>query len=268
MLIPGPMATRSAIEFEHVSKHFDGAAVVLSDINLTVEPREFMVIVGASGSGKSTLLRLINRLSEPTSGVVRVDGASVQSVDAVALRRGIGYVFQEVGLFPHMTVEENVAVTPRLLGWQKDEISRRVDELLELVQLDPTLKSRFPDQLSGGQRQRVGLARALAARPQIMLMDEPFAALDPVTRDALGQDYRRLHDALCLTTLMITHDMLEALTLADRISVLSAGSIIAQGPPSALASHEHPNVRELMQAPLRQAGRVATLFADAGVAGA
>ena len=180
-------------------------------------------MVGASGSGKTTLLRLINRLADPSSGTVRIGGVDAASVDPVALRRRIGYVFQEVGLFPHMTVAENIAITPRLLGWDRARMAARVDELLGLVRLDADYRARLPHQLSGGERQRVGVARALAAGPEMVLMDEPFAALDPLTREALGQDYRTLHDKLGLTTLMITHDMVEALELADRIAVLRGG---------------------------------------------
>jgi osmoprotectant transport system ATP-binding protein len=170
-------------------------------------------------------------------------------------------VFQEVGLFPHMTVAENIAITPQLLRWEPERMAARVDELLELVRLDQAYRARFPHQLSGGERQRVGVARALAARPDIVLMDEPFAALDPLTRDALAQDYRRLHDQLALTTVMITHDMLEALGLADRIAVLRSGSLIAEGAPSLLMLHEHAYVRQLMQAPRKVAERVNALLA-------
>jgi osmoprotectant transport system ATP-binding protein len=158
-------------------------------------------------------------------------------------------------------VAENIAITPRLLGWDTERIAQRVDELLELVRLDRSYRARFPDELSGGEKQRVGVARALAARPDIMLMDEPFAAVDPIVRDALGQDYRRLHDTLGLTTVMITHDVLEALGLADRIIVLRAGRLIADGPPSSLLNHENAYVRELMQTPRRIAERVSTLLA-------
>jgi osmoprotectant transport system ATP-binding protein len=265
MVCGSVMDSSSAIVFEHVSKRFDGAAVpVLDDVCLTVPDKTFMVIVGASGSGKTTLLRFVNRLADPTSGLVSVGGAEVGTVDPISLRRRIGYVFQETGLFPHMTVEDNIAITPQLLGWDAAEKSARVDELMTLVRLDAPLKSRLPHQLSGGQRQRVGIARALAARPRIMLMDEPFAALDPLTRDSLGQDYRRLHEELDLTTLMITHDMLEALTLADRISVLSQGKIIVSGAAASLVDHQHPHVSELMRAPRRQAERVSALFGDRG----
>ena len=255
------MPQDAAITFENVTKRFSDEAPALDRVTLAVQSREFLAIVGASGSGKTTLLQLINRLSEPSEGHVRVGEADVQSLDPIALRRRIGYVFQEVGLFPHMTVAENIAITPRLLGWDEARMAERVDELLELVRLALIYRNRMPHQLSGGERQRVGIARALAARPDIMLMDEPFAALDPLTRDALGQDYRRLHDALGLTTVMITHDVLEALGLADRIAVLRAGSVVCDGVPSAVMACEHAYVRELMQAPRKIADRVAALLA-------
>ena len=255
------MTDDPAIALKDVTKRFGDGAAALDQVSLTVQRREFLAIVGASGSGKTTLLRLVNRLSEPTSGTLHIGGTNVQSLEPVGLRRRIGYVFQEVGLFPHMTVAENIAITPNLLGWDTDRKSARVSELLDLVRLDRSYGARFPAQLSGGERQRVGVARALAAGPEIVLMDEPFAALDPLTRDGLGQDYRRLHDELGLTSVMITHDMLEALGLGDRIVVLQRGRIIADGPPSMLAASEHAYVRELMQTPRRIAQRVGALLA-------
>lgn len=255
------MTDSPAIALQGVTKRYGHRAPALEDVSLAVQPRQFLAIVGASGSGKTTLLRLINRLSDPSSGTVSVGGTDTQSVDAVTLRRRIGYVFQDVGLFPHMTVAENIAITPHLLGWDEARKSARVDELLDLVRLDRRYGVRFPSQLSGGERQRVGVARALAAGPEIVLMDEPFAALDPLTRDALGQDYRRLHDDLRLTTVMITHDMLEALGLADRIVVLQSGRMLADGAPSDLMGDANPYVRELMQTPRKIAERVSALLA-------
>jgi osmoprotectant transport system ATP-binding protein len=255
------MAQTAAIELEEVTKRYGGHAPALDRVSMAVERCEFLVIVGASGSGKTTLLQLINRLSEPTTGTVRIAGVEARTLDAIALRRRIGYVFQEVGLFPHMTVAENIAITPRLLDWDEPRKAARIEELLGLVRLDPGYRTRFPDQLSGGERQRVGVARALAAGPDVVLMDEPFAALDPLTREALAQDYRRLHDELGLTTVMITHDVLEALGLADRIVVLHGGRVIADGMPFELMTHEHAGVRELMQTPRRIAERVGTLLA-------
>ncbi len=254
------MPEHAAIAFEDVSKRFGDAAPALAGVSFTVKPREFLVIVGASGSGKTTLLQLINRLSEPTAGRLRIGGVEAHTLDPTVLRRRIGYVFQEVGLFPHMTVAENIAITPRLLGWDQQRQAARADELLGLVRLDAGYRTRFPHQLSGGERQRVGVARALAAGPDVVLMDEPFAALDPLTRDGLAQDYRRLHDELHLTTVMITHDVLEALGLADRIVVLQAGRIIAEGTPSGMMTHQHAYVRELMQTPRRVAERVGALL--------
>jgi osmoprotectant transport system ATP-binding protein len=234
---------------------------VLERVSLDVHEREFIAVVGPSGSGKTTLLRLINRLIDPSAGIVRVEGEDVQTVDAVALRRRIGYVFQGVGLFPHMTVAENIAITPRLLGWDEKRTAARIDELLDLVRLDRAKHhDRFPAQLSGGEAQRVGVARALAATPKIVLMDEPFGALDPLTRDALGDDYRRLHDQFGLTTVMITHDTLEAVLLADRIVVMHGGHVVAEGTPQSLMQDTQDDyVRELMATPRRQAERLRAL---------
>jgi osmoprotectant transport system ATP-binding protein len=259
------MTRYSAIRFEGVTKRFDGRSQpALDGVDLSVEPREFVVIVGASGSGKTTLLQLINRLSEPTGGSLTIGGTAATALDPIELRRRTGYVFQEVGLFPHMSVAENIAITPKLLGWEAARIDARVGGLLGLVRLGADYGSRFPAQLSGGERQRVGVARALAAEPEVVLMDEPFSALDPLTRDALAQDYRRLHDELQLTSVMITHDMLEALAVADRIVVLQSGRIVADGTPKSLIEHEHAYVRELMQSPRKVAERVAALLDTGG----
>jgi osmoprotectant transport system ATP-binding protein len=257
-----PPTATATIAFDSVSKSYgNGSRRVLDDVSLAVGEREFLAIVGPSGSGKTTLLRLVNRLIDPTGGVVRVAGEDVRTVDPIVLRRRIGYVFQGVGLFPHMTVAENIGITPRLLGQDAAAIARRVDELIELVRLDRTTHSRrFPHELSGGERQRVGVARALAANPRIVLMDEPFGALDPLTRDALSQDYRALHDKLGLTTVLITHDMMEALLLADRIAVMRNGRLVADGTPDAMMAHTSDDfVSELMQTPRRQADRLNAL---------
>jgi osmoprotectant transport system ATP-binding protein len=253
-----------AISFERVSVDYGAGRRALDDVSLQSQAGQFLAIVGPSGSGKTTLLRLINRLSDPTSGVVRVNGEEIRSRDPIALRRRIGYVFQGVGLFPHMTVAENVAITPKLLGWDATRRAARAKELLALTRLDQSYLTRFPDQLSGGERQRVGIARALAAEPEIMLMDEPFSALDPSTRDALGQDYRDLHDRLGLTTVMVTHDMLEALLLADRIAVMRDGRIIAHDTPAALMRDRNDFVRDLMQVPRRHAERLNAFMAGPG----
>jgi osmoprotectant transport system ATP-binding protein len=265
------IAAQPAIEFDNIIKRFggdpngSGEVVALNGISLKVPAREFLVVVGPSGTGKTTLLRLINRLSEPTEGVVRFEGEDVRALDPIQLRRRIGYVFQGVGLFPHMTVAENIAITPRLLGWRKDKRESRTETLLELVRLAPVeYRHRLPRELSGGERQRVGVARAIAAEPHVVLMDEPFGALDPLTRDAVGQDYRRLHDELGLTTVMITHDMLEAVMLADRIAVLNHGKLIEEGTPHKLmTAAETDYVRELMQMPRTQAARLRKLMEGA-----
>jgi osmoprotectant transport system ATP-binding protein len=257
------MTQNAAISIEAVSKNYgDGTPMVLDRLSLDVRAREFLAIVGPSGSGKTTLLRLINRLVEPTTGTVRVEGDDVRSVDPISLRRRIGYVFQGVGLFPHMTVAENIAITPKLLGMDAAGMAARVDELIALVRLDRGKhRDRFPHQLSGGERQRVGVARAIAAKPRIVLMDEPFGALDPLTRDAITEDYRRLHDELGLTSVMITHDTLEAVLLADRVVVLRDGRIIADGTPQQLMRHaEDTYVRQLMQTPRRHAERLGALM--------
>ena len=253
-----------AIEFDNVIKRFgDDRGAALDRVTLAVAAREFLSVVGPSGSGKSTLLRLVNRLTTPTAGAVRFAGEDVRSVDPISLRRRIGYVFQGIGLFPHMTVAENVVITPRLLGWDETRRAARVDELLDLVRLPARYRDRLPGELSGGEQQRVGVARALAAGPHVVLMDEPFGALDPLTRDAISQDYRRLHDELGLTTVMITHDVLEAVLLADRIAVMHGGKLLEQGSPRDLmAGAKHEYVRNLMQAPRVQAARLQKLLGD------
>jgi osmoprotectant transport system ATP-binding protein len=250
------------IAFEHVRKHFDGgrgapAVLAVNDVSLEVASGEFLAVVGASGSGKTTLLRLANRLIVPDSGRIVIDRADIANVDPIALRRSIGTVFQSGGLFPHMSVADNIGITPKLSGWPVTQIAARIDELMALVRLDPAIhRDRLPSQLSGGQRQRVSVARALAARPHIVLMDEPFGALDPLTRDVLGEDYRRLHRELGLTTIMITHDMAEAVLLADRIAVMREGRIIAQGTAAELATSDDADVDALLQTPRRQADRL------------
>jgi osmoprotectant transport system ATP-binding protein len=245
-----------AIELSGVEKRYSGHAA-LAGVSLSLEAGVFTALVGGSGSGKTTLLKTINRLVTPDAGEVRVMGDNVMVALPHLLRRKIGYVFQEIGLFPHLTVAENIAVTPRLLGWDKKRIDGRVANLLGLVDLPLEVADRKPDALSGGQRQRVGVARALAAEPKLMLMDEPFGALDPLTRDALGTDYRNLHDRLGLTTVMVTHDMAEAVLLADRIVVLRDGRVVADGTPAELlANTTDEGVRALLEAPRRQAERL------------
>jgi osmoprotectant transport system ATP-binding protein len=252
-----------SIEFDRVSFSYGDGRPVLRDVSLTIHPGEVFALVGRSGSGKTTALRLINRLALPASGRVSVEGRSTHEWDPILLRRHAGFVLQDIALFPHMTVAENIGITPRLLGQDAGAIARRVDELIELVRLDrSTHGRRFPHELSGGERQRVGVARALAASPRIVLMDEPFGALDPLTRDALSQDYRALHDTLGLTTVMITHDMMEALLLADRIAVMREGCLVADGTPNEMMAHSGDDfVSELMQTPRRQADRLNALKA-------
>ena len=254
------------IAFTNVFKRFDGGRVVAVDgVSLDVAEGEFLAIVGGSGSGKTTLLRLANRLIEADGGRITVEGEDVRASDPVLLRRRIGYVFQSGALFPHMSVAGNIGITPRLLGWTEQAISARVDELLDLVRLERApYRDRLPHELSGGQRQRVGVARALAAKPRIVLMDEPFGALDPLTRDALGDDYRELHRQLGLTTVMITHDMTEAILLADRIAVMRSGRLLAQGTPAELAASRDEYVGELLRTPRRQVERLSAALPRAG----
>lgn len=250
-----------AIAYDNVGKSFEqGRVKAIDGISLDVPDGQFLAIVGGSGSGKTTLLRLANRLIDPDSGTVRIQGNDVRELNPIAVRRSIGYVFQSGGLFPHMTVAENIGITPRLLGTPAHDISVRVTELTDLVRLERDHRNRFPHELSGGQRQRVGVARALAAKPKIVLMDEPFGALDPLTRDALGEDYRALHRRLGLTTVMITHDMTEALLLADRIAVMRAGLLVAQGSAQELSESTDPYVGELLNTPRRQAERLQELL--------
>ena len=260
------------IAYAHVGKSFDGGrgaerVVAVDDVSLQVAEGEFLAIVGGSGSGKTTLLRLTNRLIEADTGHITIEGADVRAVDPVQLRRRIGYVFQSGGLFPHMSVADNIGITPKLLGTPAAEISARVNDLLDLVRLDRAQhRDRLPEALSGGQRQRVGVARALAAHPRIVLMDEPFGALDPLTRDALGDDYRALHNKLKLTTVMITHDMTEAILLADRVVVMRGGRLLAEGTPAELSASRDPYVGELLRTPRRQAERLGALLPRGGAA--
>jgi len=251
------------IALRDITKRY-GALTAIDGLALAFEPGTFTALLGGSGSGKTTALKTINGLITPDAGQVMIDGRPAGDEAGWALRRRIGYVFQEIGLFPHMTVAENIAIGPRLAGWNKPDIAPRIAELLKLVDLPADVGARLPAALSGGQRQRVGVARALAAKPKIMLMDEPFGALDPVTRDALGRDYRALHEQLGLTTVMVTHDVWEALLLADRIVVLDRGRMLADATPGELlAGHDDPRVQALMETPRRQAERVRALAGGA-----
>lgn len=219
------------IEIDHISKRFDGATVV-DDVSFTVEAGEICVIVGTSGSGKTTLLRMINRLIEPSAGRIAVDGADIASIPVHQLRRQIGYAIQGHGLFPHRTVAQNIATVPRLLGWDKARIAARVDELMDLFQLDPgQFRDRLPAELSGGQQQRVGVARALAASPRLLLMDEPFGALDPIIRNKAREDLKTIQRQLGTTIVLVTHDMNEAIGLGDRIAVMDQGRLLQYDTP-------------------------------------
>ena len=251
------------IDLREIGKSWNGRRAV-GPLNLTVAAGEFVAVLGGSGCGKTTALKMINGLITPDEGEAWVAGERVSAATAWRLRRRIGYVFQEIGLFPHMTVADNIACGPVLAGWDERRIAARVDELLDLVALPRDFGVRLPSDLSGGQRQRVGVARALGAGPALMLMDEPFGALDPITRDTLGQAWRALHDRLGLTTVMVTHDVMVALLLADRIVVMEAGVVIADGTPSALLARDADvRVQALMATPRRQAARIEALAAQA-----
>jgi osmoprotectant transport system ATP-binding protein len=230
------MPQRGAIvAFEHVSKHYPGGTAALSDLTLTVPAGAICALVGPSGGGKTTALKIVNRLIEPTSGRVLIDGRDVMAEDPVRLRRRIGYVIQQVGLFPHRSVAENVATVPELLGWPAQRIRDRVRDLLELVGLDPArYTERYPAQLSGGERQRVGVARALAAEPPVMLMDEPFGAVDPIVRERLQDEFLRIHERLGMTVLFVTHDIDEAIKMGGRVAVLQSGRLVQYAPPAEL----------------------------------
>ncbi len=252
-----PEQTRS-FSFKNVSKAYAGGVAAVDDVSLEIAGGSFVALVGISGSGKSTLLKTVNRLIEPSGGEVRIGGKAVSAEPAHLLRRRIGYVFQNVGLFPHMSVGENVAIGMRLAGVR--DTAARVAELLALVELPAEMAVRMPDALSGGQRQRVGVARALACTPGILLMDEPFGALDPVTRAGLGKAIRALHDRLELTTILVTHDMAEALLLADRVLVMQAGRIVADATPAELLGGKGGAAADaLLAVPREQAERLSAL---------
>ncbi len=240
MTAPSPSSRAATVEFDHVTKSYadraakPGAPGAVNDLSLSVPAGRICVLVGPSGCGKTTTLKMVNRLIEPTSGRILIDGVDAASRDVTELRRGIGYVIQHTGLFPHQTIEENVVTVPRLLGWSKSTMAARAEELLALVGLEPaTYARRYPAQLSGGERQRVGVARALAADPPIMLMDEPFGAVDPIVREHLQNEFLRLQEQLAKTILFVTHDIDEAIKMGDLVAVLQTGGIVAQfGPPA------------------------------------
>jgi osmoprotectant transport system ATP-binding protein len=238
-----------AIEFRDVSFTRPGGTRVLARFNLAVETGEVVALVGRSGAGKTTILKLVNRLLLPDAGDVSVEGRTTREWDPIELRRHVGYVLQDVGLFPHMSIAQNVGLLPRLERWPDERIRERVAELLQLVGLPPSqFEARWPDELSGGQRQRVGVARALALDPIVLLMDEPFGALDPVTRAELHGEFHRIQQHVRKTVIIVTHDMGEAFALADRIGVIDEGQLVAFERPDAIARGRDPRVRRLLEA--------------------
>jgi len=242
------MPQQPAIEFVHVSYRLENSRELLFDINLAIAPGEVFMLLGRSGSGKTTSLKLINRLLTPTEGEVRVEGIPTTRWDAIALRRKVGYAIQEVGLFPHYTVEQNIALVPKLERWPKEKITDRVRQVMSLVDLPADFLNRYPDQLSGGQRQRVGLARALAANPPILLMDEPFGALDPLSRVQLQREFRQLQQRLKKTVAFVTHDVGEALLLGDRIALLQEGRLLSIQTPREFLATDDPTTRSYVDA--------------------
>jgi len=245
---PQPSA-EIAVEFADVSFRHQNGPLALDGFSLAIERGETLTLVGRSGTGKTTVLKLINRLLQPQSGVVRVEGRATSDWNPIKLRRRIGYVLQEVGLFPHMTIGRNVAVVPRLEGWPEDRVRARVDELLNLVGLDPKIYAdRYPRELSGGQRQRVGVARALAVDPPILLMDEPFGALDPLTRAEMRREFQRIQSQVRKTVVCVTHDMGEAFSLGTKVGVLADGKLAACATPAEIIRSNSPEVKIFLDA--------------------
>lgn len=241
--------TDSAIQFDRVTFRHAGGTAILDDFSLTIGSGETLALVGRSGMGKTTILKLINRLLLPQAGTVRIEGRATTDWNPIQLRRRVGYVLQEVGLFPHMTIGRNVAVVPYLENWPEPKINQRVEELLELVGLEPAkFRDRFPRELSGGQRQRVGVARALAADPPILLMDEPFGALDPLTRAEMHREFHRIQSQVRKTIVCVTHDMGEAFALGDKLGVLAEGKLAALAPPNEIARSNNPEVKIFLDA--------------------
>lgn len=229
------------LKFDKVSKVFNDGTKAVNEVSFEVEPGEFLVLIGPSGSGKSTTMKMINAMIKHSSGIISIDGKDIDTLNESELRRNIGYVIQEIGLFPHYTIEKNIAIVPQLKGWKKPEIKKRVAELLELVGLDPEIyMPRYPKELSGGQQQRIGVARALASNPNIILMDEPFGALDPITRDQLQEELLSLQQKLKKTIVFVTHDMDEALRLGDRIAIMKDGNLVQIDTPEKLL-HQSTN---------------------------
>jgi osmoprotectant transport system ATP-binding protein len=234
------------IEFRNVRCVLPHGETLLRGLSLKIEEGETLALLGRSGSGKTTTLKLINRLREPTSGEVWVGGRAVTEWDPIRLRRSLGYVIQEAGLFPHFDVARNIGLVPTLEGWDAERVRQRVEEMMTLVGLDPGLATRYPDQLSGGQRQRAGVARALAADPPVLLMDEPFGALDPITRGEIQREFVALRDRLRKTVVFVTHDVREALLLGTRIALLGDGELIAHGTPEEIRASSDPRVQEFL----------------------
>jgi osmoprotectant transport system ATP-binding protein len=254
--MPAPIGP--AIAFQGVTKYYTGDVVAVDNVSLAIAGGGFVALVGASGSGKSTLLKTVNRLVEPSTGTVTIDGVPIETETPHRLRRRIGYVFQNIGLFPHWNVADNIGIAGRLAGERHDDA--RITEWLALVGLEPDLARRMPSELSGGQQQRVGIARAIAGDARILLMDEPFGALDPVTRDALGREIAALHARLGLTTILVTHDMAEAMLLADRVLVMERGRIVADATPDQLmAGRAGAAADALVAVPREQAARLSRL---------
>ena len=249
------------LAFHNVSKRYDDI-VAVDEVTFEVGAGKTLALIGASGSGKTTTLKMINRLIEPDAGTISLFGSTVSSWRTHELRRKIGYVFQDIGLFPHMSVAENIAVTPELLGWPQNRIEEKIDKLLALTRLDPErFRNAEPTELSGGQQQRVAIARALAAEPELILLDEAFGALDPVTRDELREDFKAIQKELGLTVIMVTHDMAEAALMADEIAILQNGKIVQNAPPSnILTTPANSYVSKLFEAPRREAA----IFAEPG----
>jgi osmoprotectant transport system ATP-binding protein len=252
------------IELHGLSKRY-GQHAAVHDVSLTVNSGELLVLLGESGCGKTTTLKMINRLIEPSAGTVRIDGQDTRQLPGHVLRRKIGYVFQKIGLFPHLSVRDNIAIPLGLRGDDKASIQQRVATLLELVELEPEQAGRRPTQLSGGQQQRAGFARALAAEPRLMLLDEPFGALDPLTRDRLQQSFAKIRKQLALTAVFVTHDIFEALLLADRIAVMKDGALLQVGTPRELFdAPADSHVQRLLSTPRRQARAIRELTGGAG----
>ena len=242
------MTRKNSIEFHGVSFRLANGKTLLYDLNLEISPGETLVLLGRSGSGKTTTMKLVNRLLDPTAGEVRVEGRSTKDWDPIQLRRRIGYVIQEIGLFPHLTVVENIGVVPRLEGWETERIKARARELLSMLGLEPDrFSARYPRELSGGQRQRVGVARALAADPPVILLDEPFGALDPITRREIQSEFKDLQERLKKTMIFVTHDVREAFVLGTRIGLIKDGRMIFLGPPALLLESNDPEARAFAQ---------------------